>query len=324
MRVTPRFVDASALGRQGQLPCYVHAVTTSQVGLSAEHDRLTGVSLDHKCHLVELVLGSDIDEAVASRVKADAQIWSDTPAAKRVLIDARRKSFTSIKAQRSLSREHWGNGRPAQVDAIALWVPDEVLHYEIAPDYGNVACFTDPTQPPAPSWVQQWHEESRRAVHLVAGSTGAGKSTYASRLAANIGGVVFAIDDWMHRLFRPDHPADATFEWYMERILRCEAQIWSLCIECNRRQTPTILDLGLTDREHRARFVKLAASANVPMRLHFVDVPPQRRWKRVEQRNHERGETFRFAVTRDNFDFVEQRFEAPSTNEGVPLVHWRG
>jgi tRNA A37 N6-isopentenylltransferase MiaA len=34
-------------------------------------------------------------------------------------------------------------------------------------------------------------------LHFIAGSTGAGKTTYTKRLAAEIGGVCFAVDDWM-------------------------------------------------------------------------------------------------------------------------------
>jgi nucleoside-triphosphatase THEP1 len=32
------------------------------------------------------------------------------------------------------------------------------------------------------------------AIHLICGSTGAGKTTYANRLAEEVGGVVFSID----------------------------------------------------------------------------------------------------------------------------------
>ena len=41
-------------------------------------------------------------------------------------------------------------------------------------------------------------------IHLICGSTGAGKTTYARELATNIGGVVFSIDEWMVTLFGED------------------------------------------------------------------------------------------------------------------------
>ena len=42
--------------------------------------------------------------------------------------------------------------------------------------------------------------------HIICGSTGAGKSTYARKLAEQVGGLHFAIDDWMVTLFWKDSP----------------------------------------------------------------------------------------------------------------------
>lgn len=39
--------------------------------------------------------------------------------------------------------------------------------------------------------------------------------------------------------------------------------------------------------------------------LHYLDVPVEERWRRVERRNAERGEIFRLEFTRQMFDFVE-------------------
>src|SRR5689334_16988583 len=59
----------------------------------------------------------------------------------------------------------------------------------------------------------RWHDAkkgsgpvSNHLVHLICGSTGAGKTTYARRLADEIGAVVFSIDEWMAALFWMDAP----------------------------------------------------------------------------------------------------------------------
>lgn len=62
-------------------------------------------------------------------------------------------------------------------------------------------------------------------VHLVTGSTGAGKTTYAVALAARESALRLSIDEWMTTLFGPDQPAALQFEWMMERVNRCEAQM---------------------------------------------------------------------------------------------------
>ena len=49
-------------------------------------------------------------------------------------------------------------------------------------------------------------DDQTQQIHLICGSTGAGKTTYARELANNIGGIVFSIDEWMVSLFREDAP----------------------------------------------------------------------------------------------------------------------
>ena len=41
-------------------------------------------------------------------------------------------------------------------------------------------------------------------IHFIIGSTGAGKTTYARKLASECRALPFSIDEWMHELFAPD------------------------------------------------------------------------------------------------------------------------
>ena len=149
-------------------------------------------------------------------------------------------------------------------------------------------------------------------LHLVCGSTGAGKTTYSGALAERIGGVHFAIDDWMVRLFWADSPQPIQFDWTIERVNRCEDQIADLAVKLARRGVPSVLDLGFSRAEHRAKFHAIAATAGVGAQLHLVDVPADERWRRVIGRNAEKGETYRLEVTREMFDFMESVWEPPS------------
>ena len=49
--------------------------------------------------------------------------------------------------------------------------------------------------------------------------------------------------------------------------------------------------------------------------LHWVDVPTGERWRRVRQRNAEKGETFAMNVDRDMFDCIEGQWQAPGDDE---------
>ena len=162
-------------------------------------------------------------------------------------------------------------------------------------------------------------------IHLVAGSTGAGKTTYALALAERTGSLRFSIDDWMTGLFWADSPQPIEYAWAIERVGRCEALIWKTALDAARRGLGSVLDLGFTRAEHRVRFADLAREAGLPVVLHFVDVPAETRWARVQGRNAERGETFAMNVDRAMFDFMEGLWEPPGEDEmaalnGVRLV----
>lgn len=150
---------------------------------------------------------------------------------------------------------------------------------------------------------------------LIVGCTGAGKTTYARGLADELGGVRFSIDEWMTALFWADSPQPIQFDWTIARIARCEAQMFAMVRQLARRGVPALLDLGFTRKEHRDRFRGLAEAAGLSVAVHFLDVPADERWRRVEHRNVERGETYAMTVDRQMFDFMEGMWEPPQEAE---------
>jgi predicted kinase len=152
-------------------------------------------------------------------------------------------------------------------------------------------------------------------VNIIAGSTGAGKTTYTRGLASRIGGVRFSIDDWMTTLFWMDSPQPIQYTWAIERITRCETVIFDNVRQLAAMEIPTVLDLGFTKADHRKKFAVLAQEAGLAVQLHWLDVPADERWIRVQQRNAEKGETFRMNVDREMFDFMEDIWEPPMPSE---------
>jgi predicted kinase len=59
------------------------------------------------------------------------------------------------------------------------------------------------------------------SIHLIEGPVGAGKSTFAGRLALTHNAVHLNLDEWMVRLFQADRPEADFMEWYLERKQRC-------------------------------------------------------------------------------------------------------
>ena len=152
-------------------------------------------------------------------------------------------------------------------------------------------------------------------LHVVYGPSGAGKSTYAKELARREPAVHFAIDDWMARLFAADMPEPIEYHWMMERVERCEAQIWSTAAGVIAAGTSVVLDLGLLRRSDRARVAEIARAVELPIQFHFVTAPEEVRRARVLERNEVRGETFAIGVTPEMFDFIEGVFEVPDASE---------
>ena len=54
---------------------------------------------------------------------------------------------------------------------------------------------------------------------------------------------------------------------------------------------------------------------NSEAKLHVLSVGASERWKRVDGRNKDRGETFHMEITRSMFDYIESTWEPPSDNE---------
>ncbi len=160
---------------------------------------------------------------------------------------------------------------------------------------------------------------AQHLIHLICGSTGAGKTTYALDLAERIGAVRFSIDEWMTALFLIDSPQPLNPDpaWWIERVERCYAQMWVMARQVASRGVPSILDFGFSLKSSRERFADLARAAGFPPQLHFIEVPLEERWRRVQKRNAKKGETaqLNFEVTREMFDFVETLWEPPSDDE---------
>ncbi|WP_224244070.1 AAA family ATPase [Hyalangium gracile] len=154
-------------------------------------------------------------------------------------------------------------------------------------------------------------------VHLICGSTGAGKTTYALVLADRVGAIRFSIDEWMASLFMMDYPLKPDLAWALERTARCEAQMWRMAEQLLARGHDVIFDVGLSKREHRDRFRARAAQVGFPTRLHFLDVDANTRRERVRRRNTEQAATYSFEVTDAMFDFMEGFFERPTADELV-------
>ncbi|MEL0456617.1 ATP-binding protein [Flavobacteriaceae bacterium SZ-1-7] len=154
-------------------------------------------------------------------------------------------------------------------------------------------------------------------IHLIVGNTGSGKTTYSNALKKKTNGIIFSIDKWNNTLFLADKKPTDGLEWFLERIERAEKMIMDLVKQLENSNTDSILDLGLSKFEHREKFRKFAKLNDFAIKIHFLDIPQETRLNRVMKRNTEKGETFEFEVSKENFDFMESWFEKPTEKEMI-------
>lgn len=154
-------------------------------------------------------------------------------------------------------------------------------------------------------------------IHLIVGNTGSGKTTYSTALKRKTQGIIFSIDKWNKTLFLDDKKPTDGLEWFLERIERAEKMIMDLIHQLENSKTDSILDLGLSKFEHREKFRKFADLNGYKLTTHFLDISKETRLNRIKKRNNEKGETFEFEVSNEDFDFMENWFEMPSEKEMI-------
>lgn len=152
-------------------------------------------------------------------------------------------------------------------------------------------------------------------IHLIVGNTGSGKTTYSTALKRKTNGILFSIDKWNNTLFLPDKKSEDGLDWFLERIERAEILIMELVKQLETSKTDSILDLGFSKFKHREKFRRFAKSNRFKLKIHFLDIPKETRLERVIKRNNEKGFTYQFKVSKEDFDFMESWFEKPGKEE---------
>lgn len=152
-------------------------------------------------------------------------------------------------------------------------------------------------------------------IHLIVGNTGSGKTTYCNQLKAQNKGVIFSIDTWNKTLFLSDKKETDGLDWFLERIDRAEEMIKNLILQLENANTDSILDLGLSKFSHREKFRKFALENNIEFQFHYLNISKEERWQRILKRNAEKGVTYEFDVTLEDFNFMEDWFEQPTNQE---------
>ncbi|MEO8178044.1 MAG: AAA family ATPase [Deltaproteobacteria bacterium] len=155
----------------------------------------------------------------------------------------------------------------------------------------------------------------RARVHLVIGPVGAGKSTFALRLAREHAALRLTLDQWMVQLFSPDRLEAGVMDWYVERAARCVERIWSVAQGVTDLGNDVVLEIGLLQRRERERFYQRVQDAGLELMLHVLDATRDVRRARVNERNRAQGATFSMVVPPAIFELASDLWEPPDESE---------
>jgi predicted kinase len=153
------------------------------------------------------------------------------------------------------------------------------------------------------------------SIHLIEGPVGAGKSTFAGRLALTHNAVHLNLDEWMVRLFQADRPEADFMEWYLERKQRCINQIWKVTCDLLDAGTDAVLELGLVQLNDRLDFYSRVDASDYTLQVYVLDAPEEQRRQRVHGRNRDQDTTFQMEVSDEIFELASAAWTAPDETE---------
>lgn len=155
-------------------------------------------------------------------------------------------------------------------------------------------------------------------LHLISGLPASGKTTYATRLRAQVGGVLFSLDRWLITAFGKYSLPVVGQDEHTRRVLACRELIWESASELLQRSVDVILDDGFFYREHRELHVRLASEVGASTWIHHVDAPLDVVRGRLERRNADLPR-FNFHVDPRTLEVFLGMYQRPSADEGAEI-----
>lgn len=118
---------------------------------------------------------------------------------------------------------------------------------------------------------------SEARLILTCGLPGAGKTTLARQLAADRGALRLSKDEWLWAL--------GSSPWDRPTGEKVEHELWRVAREVLALGVSVVLDFGLWARTERDEMRTTARDIGVGVELHYLDVPIDELWRRIEARN---------------------------------------
>ena len=153
---------------------------------------------------------------------------------------------------------------------------------------------------PAGRCVRVWITVSDARLLLTCGLPAAGKTTLARQLAANRHALRLTQDEWLIAL--------GSSPWDASTREKVDHELWRLAQEVLRLGLSVVLDFGLWARIERDEMRSVARGLGVGVELHYLDVPTDELWRRIQARNLRRpGTATRLAAPTSTSGYASSR-----------------
>lgn len=157
-------------------------------------------------------------------------------------------------------------------------------------------------------------------LHLMAGKIASGKSTMAKKLTSEQSAILLGEDQWLSRLY-PEQIKSVTD--YLRLAHQLRKVVGPLVIDMLRAGVTVVLDFPANTRQDRQWLRSLADAAEVPHRVHYIEVDDDTCRRRLQARN--RRAEHEFAATDAEFEQITRYFQAPGEDEGLEVeIHHFG
>ena len=151
-----------------------------------------------------------------------------------------------------------------------------------------------------------WIVVSDARLLLTCGLPAAGKTTLARQLAADRSALRLTQDEWLTAL--------GSSPWDEQTREKVDHQLWNLAQEVLRLGMSVVLDLGLWARIERDEMRSAARGLGVGVELHYLDVPTDELWRRIQARNSQ-PPWESYPIRRADLDGWLLLFQAPDAAE---------
>lgn len=145
---------------------------------------------------------------------------------------------------------------------------------------------------------------------MLCGLICSGKTTLAKKIERENKAVIFSPDDWMIKLFGPNH-SELDGLKYAPRVAELIRMTYTRLLELN---IDIVLDDGFQKRASRDEVRSYAEKLGVNHKLYFLNYPEHVLLQRLSQRNTNNKDN-QLIIPKSNFHIVKKLFEPPKKEE---------